>query len=251
MKYKPLISVVIPMYNAEKYIDETIKSVLNQTHENLEIIVVDNCSTDKSKDIVKNIDEAIIKLIELEYNSGGPARPRNVGVENANGEYIAFLDADDIWNKNKLDYQLKFMLDNKLNFSSTSAMYIDEQSRLIKKSNKIKNIIRKFRTYDLKSLLRYKFIFTSSVLIKKDILKKFNEETNCISVEDYYLWLNLLNNSNTKYGFLHKELLYYRIVTNSVTDRSVIGKQKAKSMMYSLKFIIENNRYELLKCLKF
>lgn len=113
------------------------------------------------------------------------------------------------------------------------------------------NIIRKFRTYDLKNLLKYKFIFTSSVLIKKDILEKFNEETNCISVEDYYLWLNLLNNSNTKYGFLHKELLYYRILSNSVTDRTVVGKQEAKSMMYSLKFIIENNRYELLKCLKF
>lgn len=98
--------------------------------------------------------------------------------------------------------------------------------------------------------LVYKFVYTSSVLIKKDILGKFNEEENCISVEDYYLWLQILNNKNTKYGFLHKELLLYRIVLNSVSDRLINGKQEAKSLLYSLKFIIENDRYELFKILK-
>lgn len=124
-------------------------------------------------------------------------------------------------------------------------------SNKIVKINKYKNYLRRYRKYNLENLLKYKFIYTSSVVIKKDILEqKFNEEKNCISVEDYYLWLQLFNNPNTKYGFLHKELLLYRIVSNSVSDRTTIGKQEAKSLFYSLKFIIENNRYELLRYLK-
>lgn len=247
MNNSPLVSIITPIFNGGKYILETIQSVLNQTYTNWELIIVDNKSTDNSAEIVNSIDDERIKAISLEYNSGGPARPRNIGIENAKGEYIAFLDADDVLVSNKLEEQLKFMIKNNFNFSSTSAKYIDEQSKSIMKMNKFKNYLRKFRTYNLENLLKNKFIYTSSVLIKKDILGKFNEEENCTSVEDYYLWLQILNNKNTKYGFLHKELLLYRIVSNSVSDRSTIGKQEAKSLFYSLKFIIENNKYELFK----
>lgn len=251
MNNKPLISIIIPIFNGEKYIFETIQSVLNQTYTNWEMIIVDNKSTDDSIKVIKTICDNRIKIIHLEYNSGGPARPRNIGLDNAKGEYIAFLDADDVWLPNKLEEQFIFMSKNNLNFSSTSANYIDEKSNSIAKMNKFKNHLRKFRTYNLENLLKYKFIYTSSVVIKKDILEqKFNEEKNCISVEDYYLWLQVLNNPNTKYGFLHKELLLYRIVSNSVSDRTTIGKQEAKSLFYSLKFIIENGRYELFKILK-
>lgn len=243
----PLISVITPIFNGKKYILETIQSILNQTYKNWEMIIVDNKSTDNTIEIVKSIEDERIKIIQLEHNSGGPARPRNIGIENAKGEYIAFLDADDILAPNKLEVQLNFMLRNNLNFCSTSAKYICEKSTSIKKVNKLKNIIRKFRTYNLENLIKYKFIYTSSVLIKKEILIKFNEEKDCVSVEDYYLWLQLLNNINTKYGFLHKELLFYRIVSNSVSDRSIVGKQEAKSLFYSLKFIIENNRYDLIR----
>lgn len=251
MNNSPLVSIITPIFNGEKYILETIQSVLNQTYTNWELIIVDNKSTDNSAEILNSIDDERIKAISLEYNSGGPARPRNIGVENAKGEYIAFLDADDVWVPNKLEDHLKFMIKDNLNFSSTSAKYIDEQSKSVMKMNKFKNHLRKFRTYNLENLLKYKFIYTSSVMIKKNILEhKFNEEKNCISVEDYYLWLQVLNNPNTKYGFLHKELLLYRIVSNSVSDRTTIGKQEAKSLFYSLKFIIENDRYELFRILK-
>lgn len=248
MNNTPLISIITPIFNGEKYILETIQSVLNQTYANWEMIIVDNKSTDKSIEVIKTVCDDRIKIIYLEYNSGGPARPRNVGLDNAKGEYIAFLDADDVWLTNKLEEQLAFMAKNNLNFSSTSAHYIDEKSNSIAKMNKYKNYLRRFRVYNLENLLKFKFIFTSSVMIKKNILEqKFNEEKNCISVEDYYMWLQVLNSPNTKYGFLHKELLLYRIVLNSVSDRTTIGKQEAKSLFYSLKFIIENNRYELFK----
>ena len=198
---QPLITIIIPLYNAEKYITETIESVINQTYQNWEMLIVDDCSTDGCRTIVKGFGnkDNRIKLIESKLNFGGPARPRNVGLDNAKGEYIAFLDADDVWLPNKLEEQLTFMAKNNLNFSSTSANYIDEKSNNIVKMNKYKNYLRRFRKYNLENLLKYKFIYTSSVVIQKDILEqKFNEEKNCISVEDYYLWLQVLNNRNTK-----------------------------------------------------
>lgn len=249
---QPLVTVIIPLYNAEKYITETIESVINQTYQNWKMIIVDDCSIDNSINIIKKyqIKDNRIKLVESESNFGGPAKPRNIGIDNAKGEYIAFLDADDVWLPNKLEEQLKFMIKNDLNFSSTSGQYIDESSNHIRKLNKVKNYIRKFRRYDLIKLLKYKYIYTSSVIVKNNIIDHFSEEKNCISVEDYYLWLQLMASEYTKYGFLHKELLKYRIVNNSVSERSIKGKQEAKSLYYTLKFIIENSRYDLLKYLK-
>lgn len=97
MKNKPLISIITPIFNGEKYILETIQSVLDQTYTNWEMMIVDNKSTDNSIEVIKTVCDDRIKIIHLEYNSGGPARPRNVGLDNAKGEYIAFLDADDVW----------------------------------------------------------------------------------------------------------------------------------------------------------
>ncbi|WP_372998880.1 glycosyltransferase family 2 protein [Sulfurimonas sp.] len=250
MNNEVLVSIITPMYNAEVFIVEAIQSVLNQTYQNWEMIIVDNYSTDHSVKVVEAINDKRIKLIKLDYNSGGPARPRNIGVEKSKGKYIAFLDADDIWKPTKLDIQLDFMNKNNLNISSTSATNIDENSKSINKLNYLKNYLKKSRKYNLEALLQYKFIYTSSVILVKKIFQKFNEEEDCISVEDYYLWLQLLNNENIRFDFLHKELLMYRIVVNSASDRNIIGKQDAKSMYYSLKFIIDNNRYDLLKLLK-
>ncbi|MCK5293953.1 MAG: glycosyltransferase family 2 protein, partial [Arcobacteraceae bacterium] len=89
MNSEKLVSVITPIYNGENYILETINSVINQTYKNWEIIIVDNCSTDNSRQIVESINDPRIKLIKLDYNSGGPARPRNRGLENSKGDYIA------------------------------------------------------------------------------------------------------------------------------------------------------------------
>lgn len=88
-----LVSVIIPVYNSEKYVKETIESVLKQTYQNFEIIIVDDCSTDNSCQIIENIDDQRIQLIQLDKNSG-VAVARNIAIENAKGQYIAFLDSD-------------------------------------------------------------------------------------------------------------------------------------------------------------
>ncbi|QOY54066.1 glycosyltransferase family 2 protein [Candidatus Sulfurimonas marisnigri] len=244
-----LISIILPLYNAEKYISETIQSVINQTYENWEMIIVDDCSTDKSKYIVSGFEKSDkrIKLISLETNFGGPSRPRNIGVESSKGEYIAFLDADDLWTSQKLEKQLEYMKSKNKNFSSHSAITINENSEILNEIIFFKKYLKKNINYDIKQLVKGNFIYLSSVMLKKDIFLNFSEEKNCISVEDYYLWLHMFNNKSINYSYYPNDFLKYRIVSNSISDRSIKGKQEAKAMYYCLKFILEANRFDLLK----
>ena len=102
------VSVIIPTFNAETFITETIRSVLAQSHNDLEVIVVDDCSTDDTVKLVREISrtDSRLTLIELKKNFGGPAGPRNIGVSKAVGDWICFLDADDLWHTSKLSLQL-------------------------------------------------------------------------------------------------------------------------------------------------
>ena len=102
------VSVIIPLYNEEKYITACVESVINQTYKNLEIIIVDDKSTDNSLKIVKNIKDKRIKIISLKKNAG-VANARNKGVEAATGDYICFLDSDDFWDKTKIEKQIKLL----------------------------------------------------------------------------------------------------------------------------------------------
>ena len=108
-----LVSIVTPVYNSEKFIEETIKSVQDQTYKNWEWILVNDCSVDKSAEIIEQYikNDSRIKLINLKENSGA-AIARNTGIEQSKGKYIAFLDSDDLWVKEKLEKQIKFSKEN-------------------------------------------------------------------------------------------------------------------------------------------
>lgn len=108
---KELVSVIMPCYNSAEYIYESINSVLNQTYHNLELIIIDDASTDESINIIKSVIDSRIKLIQLSSNSGAGAS-RNRGIEEATGRFIAFLDSDDLWLPNKLEIQIKDMQEN-------------------------------------------------------------------------------------------------------------------------------------------
>ena len=117
----PLVSVVVPLFNAEKYIADTISSVLAQTYKNWELILIDDCSEDNSYEIAERFSncDSRIHLIKKEFNSGA-AESRNQGIQMARGRFIAFLDADDLWNKNKLQRQVEFMLEESCAMTFTS-----------------------------------------------------------------------------------------------------------------------------------
>lgn len=112
VKEKELVSVIMPCYNAALYIKEAIESVLNQTYQNFQLIIIDDLSSDESMNIINSYDDPRIKIIQLSVNSGAGVS-RNKGIEAARGRFIAFLDSDDLWRPNKLEVQIKFMTDKK------------------------------------------------------------------------------------------------------------------------------------------
>jgi teichuronic acid biosynthesis glycosyltransferase TuaG len=118
------VSVIIPMYNSSKYIKECVQSVLNQTYKNIELIIVDDMSSDNSVEIVEQFKDDRIKLIKLSKNVGA-ALARNKGIDNATGEYICFLDSDDYWVLDKLERQVKFIEENDYAFIYSDYAYLN------------------------------------------------------------------------------------------------------------------------------
>lgn len=137
-----LVSIITPAYNAEKYIAETIESVLNQTYQNWEMLIVNDCSKDNTERIVQDYikKDKRIKIINLKQNSGA-AVARNEAIKNAKGRYVAFLDSDDIWKKEKLQKQIEFMKRNDYAFTFTEYQYLkknpEEEERIIKIPNSL------------------------------------------------------------------------------------------------------------------
>lgn len=248
---QPLVTVIIPLFNAEKYIAQTIESVISQTYQNWEMIIVDDCSTDNSKDIVKKYEakESRIKLIELEKNFGGPARPRNVGLDISKGDYLAFLDADDVWLKNKLRVQINEMLVNNLDFTSTDSKFIDDNSiDTIINKHKIIIFFKKIkRKATLSDVIKGNFISTSSAIVSKNFISKFDENKDFIGVEDMYLWMKILNEKNVRYKYITDKLIKYRVSSTSLSERGVNQKQAIKANLCILKFILDNQKFEYIK----
>jgi len=240
---QPLVTVIAPLYNAEKYIAETTESVINQSYQNWEMIIVDDCSTDSSREIVKDYEtkDSRIKLIESETNFGGPARPRNIGLDNAKGEYIAFLDADDVWLSEKLEKQVEFLEENKdVDICHTLAHVIDGNSvekglfNNQKVYNKLKYIISQ------RNILFYtNNININSVMMRVNTTLKFDEDKNLVALEDWKYWIDSQKNGK-KIVLLDDVLLNYRVHQSSISNRgSDKGYRKAIYMLS--KVLLHNN----------
>lgn len=225
-----LVSVVIPVYNASHYIVETLESVINQTYKNLEIIIVDDCSTDNSICICKEFLElksVNYQIIESEKNFGGPAGPRNIGIERSNGELIAFLDADDIWYPSKLEVQINLMLNKKRDISSTLKKDFVHFSGFeeLSKNPKVREV-----TYSKN--IRKNSVYLSSVIVKKSLVLdyRFNEDKKFIGVEDYLLWLEVLKVNNIL--LIDEQYLYYRVLQNSLSRNKAKHAMKVLRVLY-------------------
>ena len=214
---KNLVSIITPSYNSKQFISETIQSVLNQTFQNWEMIIVDDMSIDNSNSIIEEYikKDFRIKLIKLEENSG-PAIARNRAIEESNGRYIAFLDADDIWEPFKLEKQIQFMQENNLALSYASYYLIDE------KGNQLGTFITKSRV-DYFNLLKTNSIGCLTAIYDTDKLGKAYMP-NIIKRQDYGLWLKILKETDYAMGIL-EPLASYRIMRNSVSSNKFIASQ--------------------------
>ncbi len=206
-----LVSIITPTYNAAEYIRETIRSVQAQTYTNWELIIVDDCSTDNTEDIVKEylVDERI-RYVKTAENSGA-AKTRNTGIRLSKGKWIAFLDSDDLWEENKLSKHIDFMQREKLAFSFTSYNVINDRNQIISKFEPKKD------RYDYKDILKHCYIGCSTAIYDSEALGKVEMPEAAIKREDFACWLQILK-MGISGGCLHENLTRYRIREKSVSS---------------------------------
>jgi teichuronic acid biosynthesis glycosyltransferase TuaG len=213
MNKSPLISIIIPVYNATRFLDETVKTIQNQTYTNWEAIFIDDCSTDNSEEIIKRyqLTDPRIKLYKNETNSYA-AITRNKGIDESIGRYIAFLDADDLWVPCKLEKQITFMLHRDCAFSFTGYEFADKNG--IPNGKKVNVPTRICYNQALKNTI----IWTSTVMF--DMSKLTKEQIYMPNVrrgQDTATWWKVLRIIDFAYG-LNELLSYYRRTSDSLSS---------------------------------
>jgi glycosyltransferase involved in cell wall biosynthesis len=206
----------MPNYNSSKTISKTLESIKKQSFDNYELIIVDDCSTDNSKfKIFNTIIDNKIKLISLRKNSG-PARARNIGIKKSRGQYLAFIDSDDIWYRNKLLDMYFCISSNRADVYCHNELFkpTKGQKYVIKNGPFTKNFY-----YDL--LTNKNCLSTSAVIVESFFVKRnkiyFNEDRSFFSVEDYDYWMRLAHNK-AKFYFSNKILGIYNFNDDSISS---------------------------------
>ncbi|MCU4714644.1 glycosyltransferase [Bacillus cereus] len=207
-----MISIVIPSYNASSFIKETIQSVQSQTYTNWEIIIIDDVSKDNTRELIKEEikKDGRIQLIELQEN-GGAAIARNIGINNAKGKYVAFLDSDDLWLPEKLEKQLEFMQNNDIAFSFTSYQIMNQDGTL---TDKVVHVPEKI---NYNGLLKNTIIGCLTVMLDIEKLGRV-QMPNIRTRQDTATWLKILRQGHYAYG-LDEVLSKYRKVENSISSK--------------------------------
>jgi len=254
MNSNPLVSIIIPAYNAEKYIKRALESALAQTYKNIEIIVIDDGSTDKTAEIVKNYKDP--RIIYLFQKNQGQGSARNNGIKKSQGEYITFLDADDYYFPQKVEKQVRF-LENYPNYQAVYCnalhFYSDNPTVFFKKKGN-------FHSGDIfKDLLQSSYINPNTIMVSRKVLDKvglFNE--NRYYPEDWELWLKI-SRAGFQFGYLDEDLVKVEIRPDSNTTMAIqpILKNNAlkmfenifSSMNYKEKVLYKTE--EILKKMRF
>lgn len=219
---KELVSIIMPSYNTGKFIEETINSVINQTYNNWELIIVDDCSNDNTDEIVKSIEDSRIVYLKNEKNSGA-AVSRNKALKEAKGRWIAFLDSDDLWVPQKLEKQIKFMKENNYYFSYTNYIEIDENGN--HNGRKVTGPKKITKTgmfnYCWPGCLTVMYDANKIGLIQIEDIKKNN---------DYAMWLKVCTKADCY--LLDEELAMYRKRSGSISNHSYIALIKWHYKLY-------------------
>lgn len=210
-----IVSIITPLYNSSEFLEDTIRSVINQSYQKWEMIIVDDCSADNSFEIVQQIakHEKRIKLIRLQSNQGA-AIARNIAIENAIGDFIAFLDSDDLWEPKKLEKQINFMTEKDVYFCYSAYNKIDEDGTYrgkVKVPNKV--------TYN--QLLNTNVIGCLTAIYNANVLGKIYMP-NIRKRQDYALWLKILKKGINAYG-INEPLATYRVRNNSISSNKLIA----------------------------
>lgn len=251
MSIRSRISIIIPYYRKKKYFQETIKSILNQTYKNYEVIVIyDDTSLDELEFVISNLNKIKNKKLIINNKNYGVGFSRNRGILQARGTYIAFCDADDVWKKNKLYSQLKFMFKNNLEISYTNYFIINERSKIIGKFKSLKKL-------NYKDLLKSCDIGLSTIILNKKFFNK-NKFSELKTKEDYLLWLKIAKKIKFIYG-LNQYLSSWRENNNSLSSSTIQKLLDAYrlyrlhlnySFIFSILFTLRLALYAIIKKIK-
>lgn len=235
-----LVSIIMPAYNAGKFIEASITSVIQQTYDKWELIIINDCSTDNTLEILKNVNDSRISIINNERNLG-VAETRNNGLMQAKGQYLAFLDSDDLWLKDKLRIQV---IELKANVNAIcchgSFQRIDEFNNVIGMVNAVNYV-------DYKLMQKGNFIGNLTGIIDRNKINFAIQQKN-IKHEDYLMWLEILKSNNKNHSIGIKYICAkYRVHTKSVSANkfnsmhwhwSILRSQLKLGLFTSIKNII-------------
>lgn len=216
-----LVSIIIPVYNASRFLEETINSIQEQTYSNWEAIFIDDCSSDNSYNLIKKYqkEDKRIKLIKNKTNSGA-AVSRNNGINHAEGDYICFLDADDKWHPEKLEKQINFMQELNCEFSFTGYQFANEKCN---PNGKIVSVPDKI---NYQQALKNTTIWTSTVMFDMGKLTKDDiYMPNIKRGQDTATWWKVLKKIEYAYG-LNEVLSYYRRTNNSLSANKLTALKR-------------------------
>ena len=226
-----LVSVIIPTYNRADYLKLALKSVLEQTHKNIEVLVADDGSTDNTAEIVLSFNEPRIKYF-YQKNTGTPGAARNFGLRKASGDYVAFLDDDDMWLPEKLEIQVDYLRKHpEYYLVYSNAWIIDENG--VRKGLLVKS--ESFKEGEIfEELVKSNFIPQPTVLMRRDIFENigfFNENPSLKAVADYEYWLRV--SLHFKIGFVKEPLAMYRVHSKAMS-REINSAKLDQKILFSL-----------------
>lgn len=234
MKEAPLVSIIMPVYNAEKTLKDAVNSVLEQAYQKWELVIIDDGSSDGSYRMIRDFSDIDSRIISMRNEKNtGVSETRNKGIASAKGDWIAFLDSDDRWLPDKLEKQIKVIYkktDASLIYTGSS--FLDNEGR------KSEYLLKVPETVSYGELLKQNIISCSSVLIKKELMKKYPMKLDKLH-EDYAVWLQVLRDGHRAYG-IDEPLLEYRLSGKSKSG----DKRKAAIMTYRVYQYIGLNKMQ-------
>ena len=243
-----LISIIVPTYNRVSLLIETVNSILAQTYEDFEIIVISDGSTDNTQKEISKIKDSRLKFIQLKKNYGYPAKARNEGIKFSKGKFIAFCDDDDLWVRDRLEKQIK-VINRGFDFVFTGYNYLDKSKGLFYE------LYLKFIVSIIINILPYKLsyfylcitnpIVNSSVLVKKSLISEilFNESISFRASEDYQLWIQIYDSSKPFY--IKDPLVLYRIHEHNISNNFIKNLKRCKLVFEN--FNPRNNSQKIFK----
>ena len=215
-----LVSVVIPAYNREKTIREAVESVLEQSYTNLEVIIVDDCSTDRTVEIVESIPDDRVIIIRCKEN-GGACRARNIGIENAKGEYIAFHDSDDIWHADKLEKSMYYLKKENVDFVFSA---LNRKEMKSGKEEILPSYNLNMEKDKLGKLLSFNCVSTQTILVKRAVCERCKFDIDLPRFQDWDFAIQILKSGFSVY-YIAEPLVECFVLNDSITSNGEKGKK--------------------------